>query len=80
MGPMVFLFYKKNVPHSASDLELRTRGPAGEWAGSAMGVFQLFSTEDEDTEHTEDEANGWVYKQRHDGDGDIQYYLYRLLM
>ena len=48
-----------------------------------MGVFQLFSTEDEgteDTEHTEDEANGLVYKQRHDGDGDIQYYLYRLLM
>ena len=42
-----------------------------------MGVFQLFSTEDEDTE---DEANGLVYKQRHDGDGDIQYYLYRLLM
>ena len=45
-----------------------------------MGVFQLFSTEDEDTEDTEDEANGLVYKQRHDGDGDIQYYLYRLLM
>ena len=67
-------------PSSASDLELRTRGPAGEWAGSAMGVFQLLHTEDEDTEDTEDKANGWVYKQRHDGDGDIQYYLYRLLM
>ena len=56
---------------SAFDLELRTTGPAGEWQGLKMGVYQL---------HSEDEGMGRVYKQRHDADGDTQYYLYRSLM
>ena len=57
-------------PHSASDRELRTTGPAGEWQGNVMGVYQL---------HSEEEGTGRVYKQRH-GDGDTQYYLYRSFM
>ena len=59
------------IPHSASDLELTTTGPAGEWQGPAMGVFQL---------NSEDEGTGRVYKQRHAEDGDTQFYLYRSFM
>ena len=50
-----------------SDLELRTSGPAGEYQGDCMGVYQFYS---------EDESQGRVYKQRHDN-GGTQYYLHR---
>jgi len=55
--------------HLASDIELRTTGPAGEWKTRYMGVYQL---------HSESEGTGRVYKQRHDVDRDTQYYLYRV--
>ena len=58
--------------YSVPDVELRTSGPAGEFTGSKMGVYQPMPIEKED--------DGQVYKQRHDvGSGDDQYYIYRSL-
>ena len=73
--------YKKPLP-PVPDIELRTSGwnfgwnrnsrdrtsgSAGEYQGSALGVYQF---------HSDDEARGLVYKQRDDYDG-TQYYLWR---
>merc|ERR550517_529357 len=59
----------QNLKQPVSDVELRTSGRAGEYQGALLGLFQ-FHSEDE-------ESQGRVYKQRHDGGGD-QYYLYRV--
>ena len=73
--PVQFLVILITIFHStilifflltAFDLELRTTGRAGEYQGPCLGVFQL---------HSEDEGEGRVYKQKHDG--GTNYYMYR---
>ena len=56
--------------YSVPDVELRSIGAAGEWVGSKLGVYKL---------HSEDEARGRVYRQRHDYNNDY-HYLYRLFI
>ena len=59
---------RHNSYYFSSDLELRSRGYAGEYRGSWMGVYQLISN---------DSGDGRVYKQRHNGDEDENYYMFR---
>ena len=54
-----------------SRLELRSSAGAGEYQGDVLGLYQL-------TTDPESERQGpAVYRQLHDGEEQIQYYLYR---
>ena len=52
---------------------MRSTGGAGEHWGALMGVYAWYQTI-----AGENGTESHVYKQRHDGSGDTQYYIYRL--
>jgi len=55
-----------------SEIEMRSSGEAGERQGDKMGVYTWYQTMT-----GEDGTKSHVYKQRHDGSGDRQYFIFR---
>ena len=53
-------------------LELRSKSGAGEYRGYVLGLYYLTI----DTRE-ESKRQGLVYRQLHDGDDQLQYYLHR---
>ena len=51
---------------------MRSSGGAGEFWGDRMGVYNWYQTIT-----SENGADSHVYKQRHDGSNETQYYIYR---
>ena len=56
-----------------SEIEMRSSGGAGEYRGYRLGVYIWYQTIT-----SEDGTESHVYKQRHDGSTEKQYYIYRL--
>ena len=54
------------------EIEMRSSGGAGEYQGDRLGVFIWYQALLSD-----DGTESHVYKQRHDGSTEKQYYIYR---
>ena len=55
-----------------SEIEMRSSGGAAEYFGGELGVYSWYQAIISD-----DGTESHVYKQRHDGSTEIQYYIYR---